>query len=102
MSRYTKPQEIEVICPGNPSSWGSVEHGVDAESQLGKRDGSHRFSSSRPLDTPVALSGGLGVTLHELAREVWIVDLPDTSPRVERQLHPAVVGEGGVGDLDQE
>jgi hypothetical protein len=29
-------------------------------------------------------------------------DLPDDRSRVEWQLHVAVVGEGGVGDLDQQ
>src|SRR5215207_910120 len=40
--------------------------------------------------------------LDDLAREVHDPDFRDARPRAERQLHPAVVGEGGVGDLDQQ
>ena len=68
----------------------------------GNTTDSSYLSPSCPSDEPVAVLGGFGVAFDDVRVQVHEPDLRYPRAGVERQLHVAVGGEGGVRDFDQE
>src|SRR4051794_31478247 len=95
---------------GRPSTYGtgvlvdecgSAERGVHGKPERGQNGGFERLSPSGPPDETVPVFGWFGATLDDPIIEVYEPDLSYPRAGVERQHHIAVIGDGGVCDLDQ-